>query len=137
MHVGAYNLKLEASLSPSIVYSYNFTVNLEEYIYPNTDAPKFKTNLENTLNVYLGAATSYSFPKIKDADEDAFTCQVLSTPDFVTFDPTQNILSINPTEEKSIGDYMIKVVLTDKNIAPKSRNYDLKISVHKFDIAKL
>jgi hypothetical protein len=101
----------------------------------NSGPPEFVTVLP-TLNLVAGQKSSYTLPKIVDPDGDDFDVQV-NTKESLMFTSYSNMqFTFNPkfTDAKT---YTIRIKLTDKNPAPKFKQYNLNINVSPPDIPKL
>ena len=105
-------MQLVGSLNPYLQATYNFSVNLALFNYPNTEAPYFKGGLLSPLVVALNNDLSYVLPKVVDKDGDDSTVEAIflisaETPDFITFtnDSSGNKFLISPTLESQIGKY--------------------------------
>ena len=77
-----------------------------------------------------GDIVNYNLPQITDPDNDSFKVNILlqqTTPfaktanNVITFSPTDKYANLNP--------YIIKIVLTDENSQPKSKEYYLSVAI--------
>jgi hypothetical protein len=70
MSIGTYYLVLKGSLNPYLTLQHRFTLVLEEYLYPNTEPPKFTKVFKDLFKVSLQSDKSYKLPNARDADND-------------------------------------------------------------------
>ena len=50
---------------------------LEEYLYPNTEPPKFTKVFKDLFSVSLQSDKSYKLPSARDADNDMYTVEAI------------------------------------------------------------
>ena len=96
----------------------------------NKGPPKFVSEL-TALIILAGNNSTYKLPEIEDPDSDRFNLNIdlQSTIPFAKI--VNNSIYFSPmNKDVKITPYIIKIVLTDENSFPKSKEYYLSVTVN-------
>ena len=73
-----------------------------------------------------GDSSIYNLPQIADPDNDSFKVTILLQQTTPFAKTANNIITFSPTDKDAkLTPYTIKIVLTDENPYPKSKEYSL------------
>ena len=73
-----------------------------------------------------GDIITYNLPQITDPDNDSFKVNILLLQTIPFAKTANNVITLSPTDkDANLTPYIIKIVLTDENPYPKSKEYSL------------
>ena len=78
-----------------------------------------------------GDIVTYTLPKIADSDNDSFKVTIILQQTTPFAKTANNVITFSPTDKDAkLTPYIIKIVLTDENPFPKSKEYSLSVTVN-------
>ena len=78
-----------------------------------------------------GDIVTYTLPIIADSDNDSFKVTIILQQTTPFAKTVNNVITFSPTDKDAkLTPYIIKIVLTDENIFPKSKKYFLSVTIN-------